>query len=357
MTERMRTAACGLATMAVAVALVLVLAPLTAAGQTTDASTTPRTSWDAPDLRGLWDFRTLTPLQRPAQMKGKEFLSDEEAATFEAQILEARNKDRREDLPAFLDIEYAYNDFWWDYGSNITDDRRTALIVDPPNGRIPPLTPAAREKIRAPRQRPITERVILGGSAHGPEDLGLSERCMLGFSSGPPIVPSEYNNILQVFQTPDYVVIFTEMVHEARIVPLDGRPHISGDIRQWLGDSRGHWEGDTLVIETHRGAPAPPPQRRAATTSAIPNAAAIAAVVRGFPDIDSHTAESLGANQVPTLAMVGDQDALARDVRAMGAVMSNLEVLELGGANHLTAQGDPRFLEKLLAFLDEHSAN
>ena len=252
MTERMRTAACGLATMAVAVALVLVLAPLTAAGQTTDASTTPRTSWDAPDLRGLWDFRTLTPLQRPAQMKGKEFLSDEEAATFEAQILEARNKDRREDLPAFLDIEYAYNDFWWDYGSNITDDRRTALIVDPPNGRIPPLTPAAREKIRAPRQRPITERVILGGSAHGPEDLGLSERCMLGFSSGPPIVPSEYNNILQVFQTPDYVVIFTEMVHEARIVPLDGRPHISGDIRQWLGDSRGHWEGDTLVIETHR---------------------------------------------------------------------------------------------------------
>ena len=252
MTERMRTAACGLVTMAVAVALVLVLAPLTAAGQTTDASTTPRTSWDAPDLRGLWDFRTLTPLQRPAQMKGKEFLSDEEAATFEAQILEARNKDRREDLPAFLDIEYAYNDFWWDYGSNITDDRRTALIVDPPNGRIPPLTPAAREKIRAPRQRPITERVILGGSAHGPEDLGLSERCMLGFSSGPPIVPSEYNNILQVFQTPDYVVIFTEMVHEARIVPLDGRPHISGDIHQWLGDSRGHWEGDTLVIETNR---------------------------------------------------------------------------------------------------------
>ena len=124
-----------------------------------------------------------------------------------------------------------------------------------------------------------------------------------------------------------------------------------------LADSIAASDLGPLLAALTPGAPAPPPQRRAATTSAIPNAAAIAAVVRGFPDIDSHTAESLGANQVPTLAMVGDQDALARDVRAMGAVMSNLEVLELGGANHLTAQGDPRFLEKLLAFLDEHSAN
>ena len=124
-----------------------------------------------------------------------------------------------------------------------------------------------------------------------------------------------------------------------------------------LADSIAASDLGPLLAALTPGAPAPPPQRRAATTSAIPNAAAIAAVVRGFPDIDSHTAESLGANQVPTLAMVGDQDALARDVRAMSAVMSNLEVLELGGANHLTAQGDPRFLEKLLAFLDEHSAN
>ena len=248
MTERMRTAACELVT--VAVALVLVLAPVTAAGQTTDAATTPRTSWDAPDLRGLWDYRTLTPLQRPSELEGKAVLSDEEAVAFEAQILQARDKDRRADIPTFLDVEYGYNDFWWDYGSNITEDKRTSLIVDPPDGRIPPLTPAAQQEARAPRQRPVTERVVVGGPAHGPEDLGLSERCLLGFSSGPPVWPSEYNNNLQVFQTPDYVVLFTEMVHEARIVPLDGRPHISGDMRQWLGDSRGHWEGDTLVIET-----------------------------------------------------------------------------------------------------------
>jgi len=91
---------------------------------------------------------------------------------------------------------------------------------------------------------------VLGVVAQGPEDVGLSERCMLGFNSGPPITPSEYNNILQLFQTPDHVVIFTEMVHEARIIPLDGRAHLPGDVPQWLGDSRGHWDGDTLVVDT-----------------------------------------------------------------------------------------------------------
>ncbi len=212
-------------------------------------STTPRTSWGDPDLGGMWDFRTLTPLQRPAQMAGKGFLTDEEAAAFVQQTLQARDKDRRYDNPQ-LDVEFAYNQFWWDYGTTITEDKRTSLIVDPPDGRIPGLTAEAQGRARVRNQRPVTERVVLGSPAHGPEDVGLSERCLLGFSSGPPIVPSEYNNILQVLQTPEHVVIFTEMVHEARVVPLDGRAHLPADVSQWLGDSRGHWEGDTLVVDT-----------------------------------------------------------------------------------------------------------
>ena len=245
-----------LATALWATATVVAFVPVTpapVAGQSqtaeTAASTPPRTGWGQPDLRGMWDFRTLTPLQRPGRMADKEFLTDEEAALFVQRTLQERDKDRRYEN-ARLDVEFAYNQFWWDYGTTITDDKRTSLIVDPPDGRIPDLTPEAQERARAPRQRPVTERVVLGSVAHGPEDVGLSERCLLGFSSGPPIVPSEYNNILQLFQTPDHVVIFTEMIHEARIVPLDGRAHLPGAVPQWLGDSRGHWEGDTLVVDT-----------------------------------------------------------------------------------------------------------
>ena len=245
-----------LATALWATATVVAFVPVTpapAAGQSqtaeTAASTPPRRGWGQPELRGMWDFRTLTPLQRPGRMADKEFLTDEEAALFVQRTLQERDKDRRYEN-ARLDVEFAYNQFWWDYGTTITDDKRTSLIMDPPDGRIPDLPPEAQERARAPRQRPVTERVVLGAVAHGPEDVGLSERCLLGFSSGPPIVPSEYNNILQLFQTPAHVVIFTEMIHEARIVPLDGRAHLPGAVPQWLGDSRGHWEGDTLVVDT-----------------------------------------------------------------------------------------------------------
>ena len=211
---------------------------MVAVAQSANTSEPPRTAWGAPDLQGMWDFRTLTPLQRPNDLAGKTFLTDEEAAAFVQQTLRARDKDQRYENPR-LDVEFAYNQFWWDYGTTITEDKRTSLIVDPPDGRIPPLTPGAQDRARAPQARPVTERVVLGSVAHGPEDVGLSERCLLGFNSGPPIVPSEYNNILQLLQTPDHVVIFTEMIHEARVVPLDGRPHLPGDVRQWLGDSRG----------------------------------------------------------------------------------------------------------------------
>ena len=222
---------------------VLLMAPAVVAAQSPEDPEVPRTSWGAPDLQGVWDFRTLTPLERPRNLEGKESFTDEEAAEFERRSIENRS------IPSVRDR--SVHAYWWlDYGTEVNADRRTSLISDPPDGRIPPLTPAAQEKVRVPRQHPITQPLVIEGGADGPEDRGVAARCIIGFSSGPPIVPSAYNNILQVFQTQDYVVIFTEMVHEARIVPLDGRPHLAKPIRQWLGDSRGHWEGETLVVET-----------------------------------------------------------------------------------------------------------
>ena len=223
---------------------------LFAPGVQAAASSAPQTPWGAPDLRGIWDFRTVTPLERPASLAGKEFLTAEEAAEFEQTTIETRSADRR-DGGARRDVERAYNDFWWDWGDTLTEDRRTSLVVDPPDGRIPEQTTRAKEAARARRgQRPVRSRVVIGSPAAGPEDLGLSERCMLGFNTGPPMLPSAYNNNVQLFQTQDHVVILNEMIHEARIVPLDGRSHLPENIRQWMGDSRGHWEGETLVVET-----------------------------------------------------------------------------------------------------------
>ena len=206
-----------------------------------------RTAWGDPDLGGVWDFRTLTPIERPDELGDKDVLTAEEAAAFEEASLRERNADRRDgsDLEFGIgsDIERAYNDFWWDYGSSINEDRRTSLIVDPPDGKIP-WTPEGRA-------RPGTfDGAFSGIPAAGPEDRALSERCILGFNSGPPVESSAYNNNLQIFQAADTVVIFNEMIHDARIVPLDGRAHLDDGIRQWMGVSRGQWDGDTLVVET-----------------------------------------------------------------------------------------------------------
>jgi len=221
------------------------LAPLAAVGQdTSDTGTVPRTAWGQPDLQGVWDFRTITPLQRPSNLADKEFLTVEEAAEFEQQQAEQRNADRR-DGGAQADVARAYNDFWWDYGSSVVGDRRTSLVVDPPDGRIPSRTEAVRERQRARRE---------ARRGRGPSDSwvdrSLWERCIVGFNSGPPMFPSAYNNNFQLFQTPDHVVILNEMVHAARVVPLDGGQHVGEDLRQWMGDSRGHWDGDTLVVDT-----------------------------------------------------------------------------------------------------------
>jgi len=213
------------------------LIPVVAAGQ--DA-TAPRTAWGAPDLGGVWDFRTITPLERPAALKDKAVLTAEEAAAFTQQSLEGRNADRR-DGGARRDIERAYNDFWWDRGTAVIETRRTSLVVNPPDGRIPPLTDAAAE--RAAERLRVNQR-----PTEDPEDRPLGERCITGFNSGPPMLPAAYNMNVQIFQTADHVVLLNEMVHNARIIPLDGSTH--GTIPQWTGVSRGHWEGDTLVVET-----------------------------------------------------------------------------------------------------------
>ena len=217
----------------------------------------PRTSWGAPSIDGIWDFRTLTPFERPPELAGKEFFTPEEARAFAERKLRLLDVDQRVGV-ARIDVEGAYNSFWWDWGSGVSEDLRTSLVVDPPDGRLPAITPAARERMKEQARQgtaPVRGLVSLtvNGSEfrpEGPESLGLSERCLVGFNAGPPLTPSAYNNNLRIVQTRDYVVLLTEMIHDARVVPLDGRPHLPAGIQRWSGDSRGHWEGDTLVVDT-----------------------------------------------------------------------------------------------------------
>ena len=231
-------------TVVLAVAAVVVgAAP--AAGQEV-----PRTPWGAPDLQGVWDFRTLTPMERPEELAAQDTYTEEEAAAFEARRL-AEFAAMDEEEPA--DIVGNYNQFWFDRGSTVVDTNRTSLVTDPSDGRIPPLTGAAEARRAAlAKAREGTGRHVPtpGGFVEDLGSNGLQLRCIMGFNSGPPMTPSAYNNNMQVFQTEDHVVLFTEMVHDARIVPLDGRDQLPGDLRQWSGSSRAHWDGDTLVVET-----------------------------------------------------------------------------------------------------------
>ena len=203
-----------------------------------------RTAWGDPNVQGIWDFRTITPFERPDELAGKDVLTAEEAAEYEQRTLALRNKDRRTEdgLSAAADVASAYNQFWWDYGDKLTEDRRTSLVVDPPNGKMPELTAVART-------RSAVRRAARRRDAHWTVDRGVAERCILGFNAGPPMNPSAYNNNVQIFQAPGYVVLLNEMVHDSRIVRLDG-DHLPQNIRQWRGDSRGYWQGDTLVVET-----------------------------------------------------------------------------------------------------------
>ena len=210
-----------------------------------------------PNIQGTWDFRTLTPLERPKALADKAVFSAEEAETFRQTAIAINDTDNKKDLnlPAEFDVEVPYNSFWLDYGTAMNEDQRTSLIVDPSNGRLPELTSEAIAGMEAARARvaPVREFVSIGLPTfrpEGPEVLGLSERCMVGFNAGPPLIPSAYNNNLRIVQAPNHVLLFTEMIHDARIVPIDGSPHLPSDLQKWSGDSRGHWEGNTLVVET-----------------------------------------------------------------------------------------------------------
>jgi hypothetical protein len=252
-TAAMRLAAC-LAIIAVSVAVGVMSAMAEQRPETTQPAVgvpkpakgpLPRTAFGQPDLQGVWSFSTLTPLERPAELAGKQFMTAKEAATF----AEAKNRALDHDTPEGAEHSCKgtgnYGEVWFERGSTVVKTRRTSLIVDPPDGKIPPLTAQGLKR---------RDALAAARAAHGPadswEDLDVNDRCLVGFNSGPPMMPSPYNNNVQLFQTPDHFVILNEMVHDARIVPLDGRPHKSPNVRQWAGVSRGHWEGDTLVVET-----------------------------------------------------------------------------------------------------------
>jgi hypothetical protein len=197
------------------------------------------------DLQGVWSFATLTPFERPAELGGKAFFTDEEAEQFIADTLSRNDRDRR-DGGAAVDAARGVADFWFDRGTGVAamnGRKLTSLVIDPPDGRVPPLTAGARANAAA-RNADNREH-----PADGPENRSLQERC-LSFNAGPPINIGPYNNYVQIFQTRDAVVIYTEMIHDARIVWMDGRPHLPPAMKQWLGDSRGRWEGNTLVVDT-----------------------------------------------------------------------------------------------------------
>ena len=232
------------ARLAVVVGVFLVLialaspAPASAQAQppSSDGASVPRTPDGRPDLQGAWDFSSLTPLQRPAELAGREFLTDEDVSALEARAATRLDRAPRPGDPG------SYNRFWFADGTTVVGTRRTSLIVDPPDGRLPSYTPVGRARMAA--------REEARRRSGGPEDRDVDERCLLGFNSGPPMLPGAYNNFVQLFQTPGHVAILNEMVNDARLVPLDDRPSLSADVRQWRGDSRGRWEGDTLIVET-----------------------------------------------------------------------------------------------------------
>jgi len=212
--------------------------------------TVPRTPDGHPDLQGTWTNATLTPMDRPAEFAGKATLTDAEARAYEKKDLETNDIDR-ENSPLLARINGAnavggYNNLFIDRGSELArvdGVKRTSLIVDPPDGKAPPMTDEAKKRIAAMMRN--YDRY------NGVKDRPLAERCIVGFgsTSGPPMIPALYNSNYQIVQTPGYVMILVEMVHDVRVIRIGGT-HVSKDVHRWLGDSVGHWEGDTLVVDT-----------------------------------------------------------------------------------------------------------
>ena len=217
------------------ITVLFAVVPVAGHGQSASTDgTLPRMADGKPDLRGIWSNVVATPLERPRELGQRAVLTDDEVADLAERIAK-----RQVDRPPAKGSAGSYNHFWSPQGRPSV---QSSLIIDPPDGRLPPRTPEGRRRADI-RAIPRIERLDTGGY----EDRDLWERCI---SMGVPRLPGGYNNNLQIFQTPDHVAILIEMVHEVRIIPVQPRPHVPEHIHQWLGDSRGRWEGDTLVVET-----------------------------------------------------------------------------------------------------------
>ena len=217
----------------------------------TGTDTPYRTVDGQPDISGIYTFRTLTPLERPGGLEGQDTLTAESAAAYEAAERTRLNRDLFDPEAGAPSAGYqsraeggvlSYNEFWYERGVELTSDKRTSLVVDPPDGRIP-YQPDYREASRVRRLN------LRNGFADNYTDRSLGDRCLMGSNSGPPMRPGSYNNNVHIFQAPGYVALVNEHIHNVRIIPVDGRDH--SPVLQWVGSSRGHWEGETLVVETN----------------------------------------------------------------------------------------------------------
>ena len=233
-------------TLTLTIGIVMASAGSAVAQTRASAPALPRTPWGHPDIQGVWDRHSITPLERAPELAGRELFSDEEIAQLEKQaFLNNTDEARQEDKGR--DVATAYNDFWWDRATKTTT-RRTSLVIDPADGRIPALTAAAQARAATEGSRAVGSLGTGGRGANDPEDRSLWERCIT--QGSPRLAAGAYNANIQIFQTPDHVVILHEQIHEARIIPLGNRSHVPSSLQLWLGDARGRWEGDTLVVET-----------------------------------------------------------------------------------------------------------
>jgi hypothetical protein len=192
-----------------------------------------------PALDGIWNSATVTPLERPRELTGKVFFTPAEAADWERKVAKS-NEEPPDDAPRRG--TGTYNTVYREFGTRTLKTRRTSIVTEPADGRIPALTPAAAEMKR--------QRADRQNKPEGPEDMGLQDRCLAFATAGPPMLPYSYNSNYQFVQTRDSVLIHIEMIHDARIIHMDGRQHLSSQIRRWMGDSIGHWDGETLVVDT-----------------------------------------------------------------------------------------------------------
>ena len=207
----------------------------------------PLTKWGKPSLQGNWDFRTVTPFQRPAAFADQEFLTAEEVEEFEAAVVAGREASAIVEFAGEYDqqdLDVGYNQFYLDQGTSMTTTMRTSQLIYPESGRMPAMTERGRETAQY-------FRVLQSRSPYGPEDRNLYDRCILGFNAGPPMRSGAYNNIMKLVQTEEHIAILVEMVNDHRVIPTGGGgDDLPEDMRLWKGDSKGYWEGDTLVVTT-----------------------------------------------------------------------------------------------------------